>query len=95
MKPAFAPGDRVRVRALDPQGHYRTPYYLHGRRGVVTRLVGDQPNPEELACHRIGVPFQPVYTVAFEFEEVWGRRDPAVTITADIFQHWLEGDGAR
>ncbi len=47
MKAAFAPGDRVRVRTLDPQGHYRTPYYLHGRRGVVTRLVGDQPNPEE------------------------------------------------
>lgn len=90
MKPRFAPGDPVKVRCAEPPGHCRTPYYLRGKRGVVARLIGVYPNPEQLAYHRIGVPYQPLYEVTFGFDAVWGRPECNVTISAAIYQHWLE-----
>jgi nitrile hydratase len=45
----FRPGDSVRVRAAYPIGHVRTPYYLRGKPGIVERVCGSFPNPEELA----------------------------------------------
>ena len=93
MKPRFAPGDKVRVREAEAATHYRTPYYLRGKRGVVARVFGTFPNPELLAYHRIGIPCQPLYHVTFDFAEVWGRAERDTVIIADIFQHWLERDG--
>jgi len=90
MSARFAPGDRVKVLARDMATHCRTPYYLRGKRGVVARVLGAYANPEELAYHRLGIPFQPLYQVAFDYAEVWGKREPNTVITADIFQHWLE-----
>ena len=45
----FRPGDRVKVRYAAPLGHIRTPFYIRGHTGVVERLCGSFPNPEELA----------------------------------------------
>ena len=90
MKARFAPGDPVKVRFAEPPGHCRTPYYLRGKRGVIERLIGVYPNPEELAYHRIGIPQQPLYQIKFEYGEVWGRPERNVTISAAIYQHWLE-----
>ena len=90
MNPRFMPGDRVKVRFAEVATHCRTPYYLRGKRGVVTRVFGVFPNPEQLAYHRLGIPCQPLYQIAFDFAEVWGRPERKTVITADIFQHWLE-----
>ncbi len=90
MKPRFAAGDSVKVRFAEPAGHCRTPYYLRGKRGVVERLIGVYPNPEELAYHRIGLPHQPLYQIKFDYGEVWGRAGAHVTLSAAIYQHWLE-----
>jgi nitrile hydratase len=92
MMARFAAGDPVRVRFAEPRGHCRTPYYLRGKRGVIERLVGVYPNPEELAYHRLGLPHQPLYQVKFDFGEVWGRAERNVTLSAAIYQHWLEPD---
>ncbi len=92
MRPRFAPGDKVKVRAQEVATHCRTPYYLRGKRGVVARLLGTFPNPEQLAYHKLGVPWQPLYQVAFDYDEVWGKRERNTVITADIYQHWLEAD---
>lgn len=90
----YAVGDRVRVRAVETGGHYRTPYYLRGKRGIVTRILGEFRNPEELAYHRPGLPPLPLYQVDFPFDEVWdqARERGRVKIAADIFHHWLEPD---
>lgn len=90
----FAVGDRVRVSAREAAGHCRTPYYLRGKRGIVTRHFGAFRNPEELAYHRPGLPLRALYQVEFPFDEVWGagRPDRRVRIAADIFEHWLEPD---
>ncbi len=88
----FAPGDRVRVLDAAPLGHVRTPWYIRGHTGVVERLCGAFPNPEELAYARSGRPRQPLYRVRFLQKDVWpeyaGHADDLIEI--EIFQHWLE-----
>ena len=88
----FRPGDVVKVRAAHPPGHVRTPYYIRGHTGVVERVCGSYPNPEELAYARPGLPAQPLYRVRFLQCEIWpdhtgGAED---TIDIEIYQHWLE-----
>jgi len=88
----FKVGDKVAVRFADPPGHVRTPWYIRGHTGVIERLCGAFPNPEELAFHRSGLPAQPLYRVRFPQRQVWpDYRGPAHdTIEIEIFQHWLE-----
>ena len=92
IDPKFAPGDLVAVRVAYPLGHVRTPFYIRGKRGVVERICGAYPNPEELAYARPGLPAQPLYRVRFHQSEIWpeyrGRDEDTVDI--EIYQHWLE-----
>jgi nitrile hydratase len=92
VQPRFRPGDRVRVRAAHPPGHIRTPWYVRGHAGVVERLCGIYPNPEELAYARSGQPAQPLYRVRFEQREVWRdyQGSASDTVDVEIYQHWLE-----
>ena len=87
----FAPFDRVRVHAYIPPGHVRTPYYLRGKTGVVERILGPFPNPEDLAY---GIPAQPgqLLRVRFTMAEVWGdaTENPTDILEAEIYAHWLE-----
>ncbi len=92
VAPRFRAGDRVRVRAVHPLGHIRTPFYIRGHAGVIERLCGTFGNPEELAQQRSGDPKQPLYRVRFRQREVWpayrgAERD---VLEVEIFQHWLE-----
>ena len=88
----FRPGERVRVMKAYPLGHVRTPYYVRGASGVIERLCGAFPNPEELAQMRGGLPAQPLYRVRFAQAELWSdyRGARADTIDVEIFQHWLD-----
>ncbi|HTV52850.1 MAG TPA: SH3-like domain-containing protein [Steroidobacteraceae bacterium] len=88
----FRPGDQVRVRWADVPGHTRTPWYIRGRTGIIERLCGAYPNPEERAYARSGLPEQPLYRVRFVQAQVWPNYTgtPADTIDVEIYQHWLE-----
>jgi nitrile hydratase subunit beta len=91
-RPAFQPGDRVRVRSGDPSGHVRTPAYVRGKPGWIERVHGTFPNPELLAYGRDGNPHQPLYMVGFRQTELWSpygesRQD---RLYVDIYEHWLE-----
>jgi nitrile hydratase subunit beta len=92
IEAVFKPGDRVRVLKAAPLGHVRTPWYVRGHAGVVERLCGAFPNPEELAYARSGEPRQPLYRVRFLQRELWpdyaGGPDDAMEV--EIYQHWLE-----
>ena len=90
----FRPGDRVRVRRADVPGHTRTPWYIRGHAGVIERLCGAYPNPEERAYARSGLPEQPLYRVRFLQAQVWPNYagTAADTIDIEIYQHWLETD---
>ena len=92
MSPRFAVGAEVHVRRGNPPGHIRTPWYIRGQVGVIERLCGAFPNPEELAYNRPGLPAQPLYRVRFIQAEVWPdyAGGPADTVDIEIYQHWLE-----
>ena len=85
------PGARVRVRAMMPPGHVRTPAYLRGKTGEVERILGPFPNPEQAAYGLKAEPL-PLYRVRFTMAEVWGAgtERPDDQIEAEIYAHWLE-----
>jgi nitrile hydratase beta subunit-like protein len=97
----FDVGDRVVVKHSYPPGHRRTPGYIRGKAGVIERICGAFPNPEELAYGFDGEPKKVLYRVRFLQKEVWpAYRGPAHDlIEMEIFEHWLEpalaGSGHR
>jgi nitrile hydratase subunit beta len=91
MSARFTEGAKVRVKALFPPGHCRTPYYARGRSGTVLGIADREPNPEELAYGRRTPPL-PVYRVSFAQGELWPdyRGDAGDRVVIDIFEPWLE-----
>ena len=92
IAPSYRVGDTVTVREAYPIGHVRTPYYVRGKTGVIERICGAYPNPEELAYARHGLPRQPLYRVRFLQADVWPGYDgqSGDTIDLEIYQHWLQ-----
>ena len=87
----FAPGTPVIVREDYPPGHIRTPIYVRGKMGIVTRHIGEFRNPETLALGRDGLPMKPLYEVKFRQSELWpDYNGPAGdTLLIDLYGHWL------
>ena len=102
----FGVGDVVRIRHEDlttrfKKPHLRTPGYVFGQRGVVTRSLGLYPDPG-LAAFRLPTPKVPLYSVRIllrdikksrhyrddEEEEEEGVEGDVVEL--DVFQPWLE-----
>ena len=88
----FEIGQRVAVKRSFPPGHRRTPYYIRGKRGVIERICGTFPNPEELAYGFDGEPKRVLYRVRFKQKEVWPEYDgpDGDGIEMEIYEHWLE-----
>jgi nitrile hydratase beta subunit len=84
----FAPGDRVRVKRMRPEGHTRCPRYVRGVEGLVEAVRGKDAFPD------IGPyqgPSEPVYAVAFASEDLFGPSDQgAWTVMVDLFDSYLE-----
>ena len=87
----FNVGDRVAIKRAFPPGHRRTPYYIRGKEGVIERICGAFPNPEELAYGFDGKPAKVLYRVRFQQKHVWPEyKGPARDIIEmEIFEHWL------
>lgn len=92
MSAAYGPGRRVRVKALAPPGHCRTPWYTRGRVGVIENLLDQEPDPEERAYGRPGLPALRVWQVSFAQHELWpDYAGPAHDrVLVGIFEPWLE-----
>lgn len=92
MSGRIAEGTAVRVLALDPPGHVRAPWFLRGRVGRVTAEAARHRDPEHLAYGRHDGPLVAVWRVRFPQVELWPDYvgDPADTVTADLFETWLE-----
>jgi nitrile hydratase subunit beta len=90
VSPRFAPGDRVRVRRMHPDGHTRCPRYVRGAVGVVERVQGTDLLPDR-ATYGLPTEPEPVYAVAFASQELWGNSDePPWTVLLDLFDSYLE-----
>ena len=76
----FAVGDRVQIRAENPQGNPRTPKYARGRVGVVQELHGVIVNPRD---HLETYP--PLLTLVIDVEA--NRHGDVIAL--DIHEDWL------
>lgn len=89
--PRFKPGDRVRTRNIHPKGHTRMPRYVRGKRGVINQFYGvhnvlDHEHPDDPIP-----PPQPVYSVRFEMQELWGESaEPDEYLYIDLWDSHLE-----
>ena len=92
----YEAGDRVRILPSEQPGHVRTPDYLKGKTGWIESLIGEFPNPEELAYGLSGRPERALYKVGFRQADLWDDYEgPAGDyLYADVYEHWLEpGEG--
>ena len=87
--PAFAVGDAVRTRDLDPVGHTRLPRYVRRRTGTVTAIQPAQVFPDS-AAHFLGEDPQHVYSVEFGSAELWGPGTEPFSLTIDLYEPYLE-----
>jgi len=86
----FGPGQRVRVKRMHPLGHTRCPRYVRGAIGVVEAVRGADRLPDR-AVYGEKVDAEPVYSVAFSSEELWGPSDePAWVVSLDLWDSYLE-----
>ena len=90
-KHLFNIGAKVKVINSSPPGHRRTPGYIRGKVGIIERICGAFPNPEELAYGFDGLPERVLYRVAFKQIDVWSdyRGSKQDLIEMEIFEHWL------
>jgi nitrile hydratase len=89
----FAPGDRVRVRRLHPEGHTRCPRYARGVAGTVTHVRGSDRLPDRATYGQPAEP-EPVYAVAFRSDDLWGPQEgePAFTVLLDLWDSYLDAE---
>lgn len=89
--PRFKAGDRVRIDDRPSLGHCRTPYFLRGKTGTITEVVGSFRNPESLAYHKPGMPKMILYRVRFSQGDLWPgyKGPPGDELEADIYENWL------
>lgn len=88
-EPAFEAGEAVRVRNIHPEGHTRCPRYVRRTTGEVAAVHGTHVFPDASAHGTERA--EPLYTVAFEAEAVWGpdAEDPDDTIHVDLWEPYL------
>ncbi len=89
---AFAAGDEVRVRNINPRGHTRLPRYARGKRGTIARLHGGQgfQDTHENGAEISGDP-QAVYAVRFDAAELWGEAaEVGSSVYIDMWESYLE-----
>ena len=92
-QPQFQLGDRVRISARYPVGHYRVPMYMRGKRGIVTMILEPAAvNNEEEGFGRNAGGKRYYYRVTVPLTELWpgyagSGRDQLVI---EIFETWLE-----
>lgn len=93
MRAAFNAGTAVRTKAQRAFGHTRLPAYLQNQNGVIERVVGVFPLPDDRAVKAGDAIEQHLYTVRFAAAAVWPGRPNGDTICADLFEEYLEAAG--
>ena len=92
-EPRFGVGDRIRTRNTHPTGHTRLPRYARGKRGTIHAVRGSYVLPDSHA-HGLGEQPQPMYTVCFAGEELWGpSTEPRERVFIDLWESYLEREG--
>lgn len=89
-EPRFKPGDRVRMRNINPPTHTRLPRYVRGHEGLIEAVRGCHVFPDSVTTGR-GEDPQWLYTVVFNGRQLWGAgADPTLTVSVEAFEPYLE-----
>ena len=84
----FQENDRVRVMRNNPDSPTkRTPYYVRGKIGTVKHRYGTAVDPEFDNDHRVS--WGPLYTIAFDWSELYGADRQNTKIYVDLHESWL------
>jgi nitrile hydratase len=92
-EPSFKVGDRVRISARYPIGHYRVPTYMRGKCGAVEFVIEPTAvNNEEEAFGRNAGKKGYYYRVGVPLAELWPgyTGPPQDRLIIEIFEGWLE-----
>ena len=85
---AFAIGQKIRVKIMNPTTHTRAPRYVRGHVGEVVKIHGAHVFPDSNAL-RLGENPQWLYTVRFTAKELWGNATDD-TVMLDLWEPYLE-----
>ena len=91
MTELLGPGQRVRVRRIDPPHHTRAPRYVRGAVGTVVEMQGAHPLPDDRSRGLQHEP-RPVYTVRFPARAIFGEGEHWVHV--DLWSDYLMPDEA-
>jgi len=60
--------------------------------GIVERICGEFPNPEEIALCNDNPSIIPLYRCRFKQADVWENYEGSVkdTLELEIYEHWLK-----
>jgi nitrile hydratase len=86
---AFAVGDPVRAKDIEPTGHTRLPSYVRGHVGTVELVQPAHLLPDTHA-HFQGENAQHVYSVRFDSRELWGDSAESFGLTIEMYESYLE-----
>ena len=88
----FEVGQKVRVKAMYPPGHLRTPHYCRGKTGEVERVCGEFRNPEKLAYGDRDAEKLMLYRVHFRSADLWPDYDggDGDSVELELYEHWIE-----
>jgi nitrile hydratase len=89
-EPRFGTGDTVHVRRVIGPAYTRTPRYVMGAKGTVSRPLGEFLNPDDIAYGRF-TPKKMLYRVRFRQVDLWPdyKGPPNDTLEIELFEHWL------
>jgi len=88
--PAFAVGDRVRVRNLQPRGHIRMPAYVRNQTGTITAVHGCHVFPDTSAKGDRDTAHW-LYNVTFAARDLFGERaGEKDEVSVDLWEPYLE-----
>ncbi len=85
---AFAIGQKLRVKIMNPMTHTRAPRYVRGHMGEVVKIHGAHVFPDSNALG-LGENPQWLYTVRFTAKELWGHATDD-TVMLDLWEPYLE-----
>jgi len=86
----FTPGQRVRMKNINPPTHTRLPRYVRGRLGTIEQVRGAHVFADASALGQSDVAHW-LYCVVFDGRELWGEgADPSVKVSVEAWEPYLE-----
>lgn len=85
---SFSTGEKVKTREHVLPGHTRLPGYVRGHRGVIVHVRGAFVLPDDAAKGTETA--QPLYTVAFDADDLWPDEGHEHLVNIDLWESYLE-----